>query len=172
MKGMKRNTKEENQLLKELNQETEFVKQPYLYAMVGADFTLVQRGIMIEIIHTLQDQFNAYLKGRSRSDGQLTLDLFTEQEKANRIKTFTIEAASIGVKPDAYEELEQACKNLLGMQMYVPMIDPESGDVVNKIANLFSSIVIPAKENPDYKYRNEKRRRNLSLLSGSYRTLR
>lgn len=159
MKGMKRNTKEENQLLKELNQETEFVKQPYLYAMVGADFTLVQRGIMIEIIHTLQDQFNAYLKGRSRSDGQLTLDLFTEQEKANRIKTFTIEAASIGVKPDAYEELEQACKNLLGMQMYVPMIDPESGDVVNKIANLFSSIVIPAKENPDYKYRNEKRRR-------------
>lgn len=159
MKGMKRNTKEENQLLKELNQETEFVKQPYLYAMVGADFTLVQRGIMIEIIHTLQDQFNAYLKGRSRSDGQLSLDLFTEQEKANRIKTFTIEAASIGVKPDAYEELEQACKNLLGMQMYVPMIDPESGDVVNKIANLFSSIVIPAKENPDYKYRNEKRRR-------------
>lgn len=158
-RAMKKNAKEENQILKELNEETEFVKQPYLYAMVGADFTLVQRSIMIEIIHTLQDQFNAYLRGRSRPDGQLTLDLFTEEEKTNRIKTFIIEASAIGVKPDAYEELEQACKNLLRMQMYVPMIDPKSGDLVHRIANLFSSMVIPTKENPNYKYRNEKRRR-------------
>ena len=106
---------EVNQILKELN-ETEFMKQPYLYAMIGADFTLMQRGIMIEIIHTLQDRFNAYLRGRKKPDGQLTLDLFTEQEKTNRIKTFTIEAASIGVRPDAYEELEQACKEM-GMSM-------------------------------------------------------
>lgn len=161
---------EVNQILKELN-ETEFMKQPYLYAMIGADFTLMQRGIMIEIIHTLQDRFNAYLRGRKKPDGQLTLDLFTEQEKTNRIKTFTIEAASIGVRPDAYEELEQACKDLLGMQLYVPMIEPKSGDKVWKLANLFSSITIPAKESVDYKFRSGKRRKSYILVNMETDTL-
>lgn len=155
--------REDNQIIQELN-ETEFMKQPYLYAMIGADFTLMQRGIMIEIIHTLQDRFNSYLKKRKKPNEQLTLDLFTEQEKTNRIKTFTIEASSIDVKPDAYDELEQACKDLLSMQMYVPMIDPKSGDKVYRLANLFPSITIPAKENPDYKYRNGKRRRKSYIL--------
>ena len=161
---------EVNQILKELN-ETEFMKQPYLYAMIGADFTLMQRGIMIEIIHTLQDRFNAYLRGRKKPDGQLTLDLFTEQEKTNRIKTFTIEAASIGVRPDAYEELEQACKDLLGMQLYVPMIEPKSGDKVWKLANLFSSITIPAKESVDYKFRSGKRRKSYIIVNMETDTL-
>lgn len=50
-----------NFLTKELS-SVEFIKQPYLYAMVGADFSLYQRNIMIEIIKSMQDRFNEFLK--------------------------------------------------------------------------------------------------------------
>ena len=50
-----------SQLVSELK-DCEFIKQPYLYATIGGDFTLTERSIMIELMNSLQDQFNQYLK--------------------------------------------------------------------------------------------------------------
>ena len=71
MRRKKSTTESSNSLIKELS-SVEFIKQPYLYAMVGADFSLYQRSIMIEIMKSMQDRFNEFLKNR-RADGQMSL---------------------------------------------------------------------------------------------------
>lgn len=73
MRRKKSTTESSNSLIKELS-SVEFIKQPYLYAMVGADFSLYQRSIMIEIMKSMQDRFNEFLKNR-RADGQMSLFL-------------------------------------------------------------------------------------------------
>lgn len=129
-----------NALIKELS-STEFIKQPYLYAMVGADFSLYQRSIMIEIVKSMQDRFNAYLKNRS-ADGNGQLSLFPEDSKGGGFVTFRISAASIGVKPREYAELEEACRNLIQMNFSYYEYD-DSGRKTRTYANLFSTIKMP-----------------------------
>lgn len=141
MPRKKKENRAENALVKELK-EVEFIKQPYLYAMVGADFTLVQRSIMIEIINSLQSQFNAYLKNRKAHAGE-QLSLFTEQERMEKIKTFRIKAESLGVKPREYGELEEACRNLIQMNFSFLKYDEKSKTWSRTYQNLFESIAIP-----------------------------
>ena len=84
MRRKKSTTESSNSLIKELS-SVEFIKQPYLYAMVGADFSLYQRSIMIEIMKSMQDRFNEFLKNR-RADGQMSL--FPDELDDNQILTF------------------------------------------------------------------------------------
>lgn len=67
MRRKKSTTESSNSLIKELS-SVEFIKQPYLYAMVGADFSLYQRSIMIEIMKSMQDRFNEFLKTDVQTD--------------------------------------------------------------------------------------------------------
>lgn len=127
-----------NSLMKELS-SVEFIKQPYLYAMVGADFSLYQRSIMIEIIKSMQDKFNEFLKNKS-SEGQLSL--FPADFNENQIFTFRISAASIGVSPRDYIYLSEACDNLLKMNFTFYRYD-EFGRPFREKANLFSTIGMP-----------------------------
>lgn len=127
-----------NSLMKELS-SVEFIKQPYLYAMVGADFSLYQRSIMIEIIKSMQDKFNEFLKNKS-SDGQMSL--FPADFNENQIFTFRISASSIGVSPRDYIYLSEACDNLLKMNFTFYRYD-EFGRHFREKANLFSTIGMP-----------------------------
>lgn len=111
MRRKKSTTESSNSLIKELS-SVEFIKQPYLYAMVGADFSLYQRSIMIEIMKSMQDRFNEFLKNR-RADGQMSL--FPDDLDDNQILTFRISASSLGVSPRDYMYLSEACDNLMKM---------------------------------------------------------
>lgn len=147
-----------SQLVKELS-DVEFIKQPYLYATVGGDFTLTQRGIMIEIINSLQDRFNAFLKNRKNG---VQLDLFAQEEKQGReLMTFRIESSSLGVKPDAYAVLEQTCNNMLDMKVSYLQREETTGQLRRKYANLFVDISIPVSKKTDgtYNYKKNDTRR-------------
>lgn len=159
----KKDTPEDNALLKELK-EVEFIKQPYLYAMIGADFTLVQRSIMIEIMNSLQNRFNLFLKHKKQPDETGQLSLFTDEERHEKIKTFKISAASLGIKPREYGELEEACNNLIRMNFSYLKYDKKTGTWARTYANLFSSITIPSMINPEYKYKNEDKKRRLNYI--------
>lgn len=127
-----------NSLIKELS-SVEFIKQPYLYAMVGADFSLYQRSIMIEIMKSMQDRFNAFLKNKG-ADGQMSL--FPKELNDDQIITFRISAASLGVSPRDYVYLDEACTNLMQMSFSYYDYD-ETGRRVRTYANLFSTIKMP-----------------------------
>ena len=147
-----------SQLVNELN-DVEFIKQPYLYATVGGDFTLTQRGIMIEIINSLQDRFNAFLKNRKNG---VQLDLFAQEEKQGKdLMTFRIESSSLGVKPDAYAVLEQTCNNMLDMKVSYLQRDETTGQLRRVYANLFVDISIPVSKKTDgaYNYKKNDTRR-------------
>lgn len=127
-----------NFLTKELS-SVEFIKQPYLYAMVGADFSLYQRNIMIEIIKSMQDRFNEFLKNKC-ADGQVSL--FSTDFNENNIITFRISASSIGVSPRDYIYLSEACDNLK-KKCFTFYRKDEFGRYTRVYANLFSSIEMP-----------------------------
>lgn len=127
-----------NFLTKELS-SVEFIKQPYLYAMVGADFSLYQRNIMIEIIKSMQDRFNEFLKNKY-ADGQVSL--FPTDFNENNIITFRISASSIGVSPRDYIYLSEACDNLK-KKCFTFYRKDEFGRYTRVYANLFSSIEMP-----------------------------
>lgn len=147
-----------SQLVNELS-DVEFIKQPYLYATVGGDFTLTQRGIMIEIINSLQDRFNAFLKNRKNG---VQLDLFAQEEKQGKdLMTFRIESSSLGVKPDAYAVLEQTCNNMLDMKVSYLQREETTGQLRRVYANLFVDISIPVSKKTDgaYNYKKNDTRR-------------
>lgn len=161
----KKNSQSDNALVKELQSgEVEFIKQPYLYAMIGGDFTLVQRSIMIEIINSLQERFNAYLKRSKGIDTDGQLSLFTEEERMKEIKTFNISASSLGIKPREYGELEAACVNLQKMNFSFMDFDKVTGTWRRTYANLFSTVTMPSMVNPDCKYKNEDKKRRLNYV--------
>lgn len=149
-----------SELVTELN-DNAFIKQPYLYATIGGDFTLTQRSIMIEIINSLQDRFNAFLK--RQKDG-IQLNLFEEEEKSGKdIMTFRIKSSSLGVRPDAYALLAQTCDNMLDMKASWLEYDENTGNFKRVFANLFVDISIPESKKKDgaYKYKvNDTRRAN------------
>ncbi len=138
MRRKKSTSESSNSLVNELS-SVEFIKQPYLYAMVGADFSLYQRGIMIEIIKSMQDKFNEFLKNKS-ADGQMSL--FPPDFNENQIFTFRISASSLGVSPRDYIYLSEACDNLLKMNFTFYRYD-EFGRPFREKANLFSTIGMP-----------------------------
>ena len=147
-----------SQLVNELS-DVEFIKQPYLYATVGGDFTLTQRGIMIEIINSLQDRFNSFLKNRKNG---VQLDLFAQEEKQGKdLMTFRIESSSLGVKPDAYAVLEQTCNNMLDMKVSYLQREETTGQLRRVYANLFVDISIPVSKKTDgaYNYKKNDTRR-------------
>lgn len=138
MRRKKSTTESSNSLIKELS-SVEFIKQPYLYAMVGADFSLYQRSIMIEIMKSMQDRFNEFLKNR-RADGQMSL--FPDDLDDNQILTFRISASSLGVSPRDYMYLSEACDNLMKMNCSFYRYD-EVGRPIRTYAHLFSTIEMP-----------------------------
>ena len=138
MRRKKDTPESSNSLIKELS-SVEFIKQPYLYAMVGADFSLYQRSIMIEIIKSMQERFNEFLRN-SRADGQMSL--FPKELSDDQIVTFRISAASIGVSPRDYVYLDEACKNLMEMNISYFEYD-KLGRKMRTYAHLFSTIKMP-----------------------------
>ena len=117
----------------------EFIKLPYLYAMVGADFSLYQRSIMIEIVKSMQDRINEFLKNK-RAAGQMSL--FPKDLSDDQIVTFRISASSIGVCPRDYVYLDEACKNLMEMNISYYDYD-QMGRKMRTYAHLFSTIKMP-----------------------------
>lgn len=142
-----------------IDDKPELIKQPYLFAMIGGDFSLVQRGIMVEVVGCMQDRFIALLNAR-KDPKTKQLSLFTEDEINKEVITFKIDIASLGVRPDAYDELEAACNNLLSMKLSFKDIDQSTGRESRVYSTLFSQLLIPADENPHYKFKEKKRRKN------------
>jgi hypothetical protein len=138
MRRKKSTPESSNSLIKELS-SVEFIKQPYLYAMVGADFSLYQRSIMIEIVKSMQDRINEFLKNK-RADGQMSL--FPKDLSDDQIVTFRISASSIGVSPRDYVYLDEACKNLMEMNISYYDYD-QMGRKMRTYAHLFSTIKMP-----------------------------
>lgn len=165
-----------SQLVSELK-DCEFIKQPYLYATIGGDFTLTERSIMIELMNSLQDQFNQYLK---KGNAGKQLVLFPElgmpegnelsdcldnpkdkKQAENKIVTLRVDTASIGVKPDAYHILQETCENLKNMSVTYIRRNPETGQLRRVFANVFTEISMPVKEKigGTYKYKKSTTRR-------------
>lgn len=149
-----------NELIKELV-DTEWVKNPLIYSQISGDFTPMQTNVMVELVNTLQDKINDYLKVRRTNTSQ-QLTLFTPEEMSAGEVKFTIPIKELGVTPNAYDELEKACYKLLKLDMVYRTKDTMSGVESVVMANIFSKIKFPtsdvSREGIKYNYAGGKRR--------------
>lgn len=155
--------KGDNGLIAELA-EVKWVKQPVIYTLLSGDFSLMQMNIIIGISNELQDRINDYLNRRKRGEkGQLSL--FTQEEIDKEAITFKINFSSLNIRPDAYDELDQACKNLIGLNMSYPIYQEGTTKIKERAyINLFNRVVVPTNlddvnNSKTYNYKNGKRRK-------------
>lgn len=155
--------KEDNGLIAELA-EVKWVKQPVIYTLLSGDFSLMQMNIIIAISNELQDRINEYLN-RIKNGEKGQLSLFTPEEINKEAITFKIDLTSLNIRPDAYDELDIACKRLGGLSMTYPVYYEGTNKIKERAyINLFSRIVVPtnlddANNSKVYKYKNGKRRK-------------
>ena len=159
-----------NELVRELK-DSEFVKNPLVYSQIRGDFTPMQTNVMVELVNTLQDKINEYLQQRKRAE-HIMPTLFSQEEMSGGSVTFTIPIKELGVSPNSYNELEQACYKLLKLDVVYSTKDDETGEESIVMANIFSKIKFPtsdvSKEGIKYNYAGGKRRTGqlqISMLS-------
>lgn len=153
--------KGDNKLIAELA-NVKWIKQPLIYTLLSGDFSLMQMNIIISISNALQERINDFLNRKKKGErGQLSL--FTEEEIDKEAITFQIDFASLNIRPDAYDELEEACENLIRMNMSYPVYGDQKKIIERVYVNLFSRIVVPASKEYSngkvYKYKGGKRRK-------------
>ena len=159
-----------NELVRELK-DSEFVKNPLVYSQIRGDFTPMQTNVMVELVNTLQEKINEYLQQRKRTDVASPW-LFSQEEMSGGSVTFTIPIKELGVSPNSYNELEQACYKLLKLDVVYTTKDDNTGEESIVMANIFSKIKFPtsdvSKEGIRYNYAGGKRRTGqlqISMLS-------
>lgn len=109
--------KSDNQLVKELSQ-VEWLKQPWVYTLIGGDFSLVQINIMIQITRQLQGKINDFLHRQKKCKGNdMQLSLFSEEEINMKAIDFTIPLSAICKHPKDYDELDEACEMMNKIRM-------------------------------------------------------
>ena len=97
--------------------------------------------------------------------GMLDIDSFIEEEIEKEAITFKINFSSLNIRPDAYDELDQACKNLIGLNMSYPIYQEGTTKIKERAyINLFNRVVVPTNlddtnNSKTYNYKNGKRRK-------------
>lgn len=160
MKKNKNGINEKNELIKELK-ESEWVKNPFIYSQIRGDFSLMQTNVMLSILSVLQDEINDFLAKQRISDG-VQLSLFQDTFFQNGEKEFIFNLQDLGIRPDAYDELEEACTKLREMGVSYLKVDPKSGQEMMVLANIFTRIEIPEsylrKDSEAIRFKSQKRR--------------
>ena len=138
---------DKNEMVREV-QQSELIKNPVIYSQLHGDYTLMQQQVMWGLTAQLQDRIDTYLDQKRK--GMEPTGLFVKEDFDEGYITFNIPLSDLAIRPDAYDELEQACQRLLDMKQVYE--DPSTGNLV--MNNIFYGIEIPKS---DYK---DKRRKN------------
>ena len=138
---------DKNEMVREV-QQSELIKNPVIYSQLHGDYTLMQQQVMWGLTAQLQDRIDTYLDQKRK--GMEPTGLFVKEDFDEGYITFNIPLSDLAIRPDAYDELEQACQRLLDMKQVYE--DPSTGNFV--MNNIFYGIEIPKS---DYK---DKRRKN------------
>jgi len=128
-----------NELAKDLD-NTEFVKNPFIYSQVRGDFTPLQTELMVEVAACLQTRIDEWL-ATEREDRQMSL--FTQEEMNTGPIKFSIPLRSIGLKPTQYQQLFETCEKIISVQSPYIQIDEKTGEERIGKMNIFSKFDMP-----------------------------
>lgn len=128
-----------NELAKDLD-NTEFVKNPFIYSQVRGDFTPLQTELMVEVAACLQDRIGDWL---TQEQDQRQMSLFTQEEMNTGPIKFCIPLKSIGLKPTQYQQLFETCEKIISVQSPYIQIDEVTGEERIGKMNIFSKFDMP-----------------------------
>lgn len=126
-------------------ESSEWMKNPLVYSQVSADMTLMQREIIISIAASLQNRIGEFLQ--RKKNGGTQLSLFEDEIMNKDVYEFRIKTSELNVRPDAYDELDQACKELAKMFFSYTSYDEKEKCYVKHYTSLFSDISFPVENN-------------------------
>lgn len=128
-----------NELAKDLD-NTEFVKNPFIYSQVRGDFTPLQTELMVEVAACLQSRIDEWL---ATEKDQRQMSLFTQEEMNTGPIKFCIPLKSIGLKPTQYQQLFETCEKIISVQSPYIQIDEKTGEERIGKMNIFSKFDMP-----------------------------
>lgn len=128
-----------NELAKDLD-NTEFVKNPFIYSQVRGDFTPLQTELMVEVAACLQTRIDEWLTTERESR---QMSLFTQEEMNTGPIKFCIPLKSIGLKPTQYQQLFETCEKIISVQSPYIQIDEKTGEERIGKMNIFSKFDMP-----------------------------
>lgn len=128
-----------NELAKDLD-NTEFVKNPFIYSQVRGDFTPLQTELMVEVAACLQTRIDEWLATEKDSR---QMSLFTQEEMNTGPIKFCIPLKSIGLKPTQYQQLFETCEKIISVQSPYIQIDEKTGEERIGKMNIFSKFDMP-----------------------------
>lgn len=162
--------KSDNQIVKELSQ-VEWLKQPWVYTLIGGDFSLVQINIMIQITRQLQGKINDFLHRQKKCKGNdMQLSLFSEEEINMKAIDFTIPLSAICKHPKDYDELDEACEMMNKIRMSYTVFkngvqkkvyeSPFARVVLNRIVKEDGTPYKYKCDDEHYKYKEDEKKKN------------
>ncbi|MDR3059918.1 MAG: replication initiation protein [Prevotella sp.] len=112
-----------------------WLKQPNIVTLMSCDLNKMQMRAVIVLIEALQDDINKRYLGTPF----MQLSLFKDEDEDRQVK-LSIPVRSFGVKPNHYNELREAVKQLSKIPVEIDVNHPETGDATFN-TTLLSAII-------------------------------
>lgn len=135
--------------------EVRWILQPLSITMMRANLSPNQINIIVEMIDRFQDKIKEQIK-KTKEEKLKNPSLFTEEELRQGVSTCRIPLSDFDIRPDAYDEFQNAALALMKMPMQIPVVKKD-GTTSLAIFNIFSRIEIPMLKKV-YNYKNKQRR--------------
>lgn len=125
--------------------ESRWINTPFAYTEFFGGLSLLQQDIMYKVSDNIQEFLKNYFEeGRDKSHAK-PRPLFTEYEKRHSLKPIRVVFADYGVSANHYDQIEKAVKEILQINIRVP-VNKNNGERVLTWINIFSKGEAPITE--------------------------
>lgn len=128
-----------NELVRSLS-ELDTMLNPITYTQLRGNFSLVQQQLLLSVVSQLQDRIREHITLREQNS------LFSADDFAGNLLTFEVPLKDLDISPKKYGELEQACEQLLHLDMTYKRFDEAEQREYYVMQNIFHKIEFPTSE--------------------------
>jgi hypothetical protein len=117
-----------------------WIKQPNIITLMSYNFGTLNVRVLITVIEKIQSAVEESIHHFTKKDGFNVeqLDLFKEIQNTNVIR-LEIQYAELGIKPNQYDEVRAALRQLVTIPVELDAIDPDTGEECWKLQGLLTA---------------------------------
>jgi len=117
-----------------------WIKQPNIITLMSYNFGTLNVRVLITVIEKIQAAVEESILHFTRKDGFNVeqLDLFKETQTTNVIR-LEIQYAELGIKPNQYDDVRAALRQLVTIPVELDAIDPDTGEECWKLQGLLTA---------------------------------
>lgn len=117
-----------------------WIKQPNIITLMSYNFGTLNVRVLITVIEKIQSAVEESIHHFTKKDGVNVeqLELFKEYQNQNVIR-LEIQYAELGIKPNQYDDVRAALRQLVTIPVELDAIDPDTGEECWKLQGLLTA---------------------------------